>query len=454
MRVLSIFTIIRLPAAVKFCAPARLNTDYIPREAMKKTVVMGVTSGIAAVKVPELIRLLRKEGYDVPVILTRHATGLMPKSAFETASGQAVYTDLFPEGFDYRKVLTDRRVEHVDLADRASVVVICPATANIIAKLAHGLADDFLTTTVLATTAAVLVCPSMNVHMWENPVVRENLDKLRSRGFFILDPAVGELACGYEGKGRLADVRLIRDEIVSILSRSNTWKGKRVIVTSGGTTEFIDRARTLTNRSTGKMGAALADAASQMGADVTILRSKTSVAPRRRRRELFFETSAELSKLLENEVPDAAVVFHAAAVSDFTVKGSYAKKLSSGTSHRLTLVPAPKILPRIKQWNPKAVVVGFKAAHEPDIQKLGRIAKKKLRESGADAIVGNDISRPDRGFAADTNEVVVVTKSDSRIIPLSSKRRVAEEIVDYISSNFSSAFAPIKSELRRISLAE
>lgn len=402
---------------------------------MKQTVVVGVTSGIAAVKVPELIRLLRGEGLVVEVVMTASAVKMMGPEEFEKASGHRVYTHLFEENFDYEEILKNRHVEHIDLADRASVIVVCPTTANILAKLATGIADDFLTTTILATRAQVLLCPSMNVHMWNNPVVQENLETLRRRGFYILDPTVGKLACGYEGKGRLEDITHIKDEVMELLRRSNTLKDKRVIVTAGGTVEPIDAVRVMTNRSSGKMGAALADACAERGADVTLVRARSAVSSRNLIKEKIFETAKDLETILQKEVKHADIIFHCAAVSDFTLAKSYEGKLSSEKTHTLKLLPSKKILSLLKQWNPKLFVVGFKAAFESNRGRLQKIAMEKLRESKVDMIVANDVSRSDRGFMADTNEVVLVSNKSVEIIPLATKREVARVVCEFVTSH-------------------
>lgn len=394
---------------------------------MKQTVVVGVTSGIAAVKVPELIRLLRLEELTVEVVMTASAVKMIHPREF----GSHVYSDLFEKNFDYKKVLKERKVDHIDLADRASLVVICPATANIIAKLAHGIADDFLTTMVLATRAGVLLCPSMNVHMWENPVVQENLERLRSRGFFILDPAIGKLACGYEGKGRLSDVGLIKDEIMALLKKSTALSGKKIIVTAGGTQEPIDAVRVITNRSSGKMGKAIADECRARGADVTLIRAKSAVSSSTQ--EKIFETTRDLFRILKEYAKTADIIFHVAAVSDFKIFG-FKEKFSSAKQHTLKLKPTKKLLPLLKIWNRRALVIGFKAAYEKNINRLTAIARKKLNETHVDVIVANDISRSDRGFGADTNEVVIVSKRTSRVIPLATKREVAKAVVEYVLS--------------------
>jgi len=204
---------------------------------MKKNILVGVTGGVAAYKALDLIKLLKSEGCGVFVIMTKGATEMISKKDFEKASGNKVYINLFENNFNYKEVLKNRKVEHIKLADKCDVMVIAPATANIIGKLANGIADDFLTTTALAVTAPIIICPSMNVNMWNNPIVQENLNKLKSVGYQIINPTVGLLACGYEGVGRLEKTETINEEIIKLLKRNNSLKGKKVMITSGGTIE-------------------------------------------------------------------------------------------------------------------------------------------------------------------------------------------------------------------------
>src|SRR6185369_17174424 len=257
---------------------------------MKKTVVLGVTNGIAAFKALDLITLLKEEGVTVHVIMTTRASQMISPAEFEKISGNKVHTQLFENGFDYKKILDARHVEHIDLADNADVMAIVPATANVIGKLAYGIADDFLTTTTLAVSSPVIIAPAMNVHMWSNPIVAENVSKLKKLGYHIIEPERGLLACGYEGKGRLAAASVIKDEIMRQLNRTSSLKNKKIIVTAGGTIEKIDEVRVITNRSSGKMGVALAEELFLRGADVLLLRSKTSVEPRYMMQEELFET--------------------------------------------------------------------------------------------------------------------------------------------------------------------
>jgi len=399
---------------------------------VKKTVVVGISSGIAAYKSLELINLLKEEGIEVLVIMTAHASQMVPVDDFAKASGNRVLLDLFAKGFDYKEVLKNRKVDHIELADRADLLVIVPATANCIGKIAHGIADDFLTTTVLATTAPILLFPSMNVNMWNNPIVQENITLLKESGYHIIEPTEGMLACGYEGKGRLEEVAVIKNEILHQLRRTKSLAGKKIIVTAGGTLEKIDEVRYLTNKSSGKMGVALAEECFLRGGEVLLLRANSAVKPRYHMPEETFDTADELFSIIKNEVPNADMIFHAAAVSDFQLCQKIQGKISSKSPLNLALTPRLKIADHIKKLNPKIKLIAFKAEHGLPESELIDEAFEKLQECQADAVVANDISRKDRGFQADTNEVIVVLKDKKqKKFPLNSKRAIAASLVDF-----------------------
>lgn len=400
---------------------------------MRKTVVLGVTSGIAAFKSVGLVKKLKEEGFKVFVVMTKSATQMISPKEFEKVSEHKVYSELFEKDFDYKDILKIRTVDHIDIADKASVFVIAPATANIIAKIAHGIADDFLTTTILATKAPILVCPSMNVHMWENPVVQENIFKLQQRGFLLLGPDEGNLACGYIGKGRLPDIEKIKNEIVRILKIKDSLKDKKILITSGGTEEKIDDVRSITNKSSGKMGIAIAKECFVRGAKVMLLRSKNSIKPQFPVQEKIFETYDDLFQLITIQVPKFDILFHVAAVSDFQVKNKATGKLSSSSEFNLRLTPRKKILDSIKKLNPKIKLIAFKAKYGLVNSVIIESVRKRLKESEADAIIVNDISKPDRGFQADTNEVIIVCKNGNiKKIPLAKKSDIAKSIIDFL----------------------
>lgn len=401
---------------------------------MDRTVLLGVTSGIAAYKTLDLVKKLREDKIDVFVIMTKHAAKMVEPKEFEEVSGHKVSIDLFEEHFDYKNILKERKVDHIELADKADVMIIAPATANIIAKLAHGIAEDFLTTTTLAVTAPIIICPSMNVHMWSNPIVQENVAKLKQHGYQIIKPTSGMLACGYEGEGRLADIDDIKQAIVERLNYTQSLQGKKIIITAGGTMEKMDDVRFITNKSSGKMGIALAEECYLRGADVMLLRATTSVKPRYSMLEKTFDTADDLYAIIQKEVTSRDIIFHTAAVSDFQLAERIDGKISSKSSVNLHFTPRIKISDQIKKLNPTINLIVFKAEYGLSEEELINEALQKLEEANADAVVANDISRSDRGFQVDTNEVIIVTKHGlQKKLPLASKKEIARGIVEYLT---------------------
>lgn len=399
---------------------------------INKTVVIGVTGGISAFKVIELIKNLKKENIEVFVIMTESSEAIVKPEELQKISGHKVHRSLFEKNFNYKTILKNRKVDHIELADKADLFIVVPATANIIGKIAHGIADDFLTTTLLATQAPVLICPSMNIHMWTNPIVQENITKLKTQGYSIIDPDSGMLACGYEGQGRLADTKRITQEILTLLQKKDSLKGKRIIVTAGGTREPIDDIRFIANRSSGKMGVAIAETCYLQGADVLLLRAKNAVTPRYPIQEETFETADELASLLKNHAPKYNICFHTAAVSDFKIAIQIGK-IPSEQSLTLQLMPREKIYSQIKESNPRIKLIAFKAEWKKNDKELLEEAKRKLHNSNIDFIVVNDVGRTNQGFNVDTNEAIVVTKDGTyKKFPLQSKRQLADEIIKYV----------------------
>ncbi|MEK9169403.1 MAG: bifunctional phosphopantothenoylcysteine decarboxylase/phosphopantothenate--cysteine ligase CoaBC [Patescibacteria group bacterium] len=406
---------------------------------MKKNILIGVTSGIAAYKVLDLIKLLKNERHEVFVVMTKGATEMISPWDFEKASGNKTYINLFEKNFDYKEVLKNRKVEHIELADKTNMMVIAPATANIIAKLAHGIADDFLTTTTLAVTAPIIICPSMNVNMWRNPIVQENLSKLRSVGYQVIEPTSGMLACGYEGVGRLENVEIINKEIIKLLKRNDSLKGKKIIITAGGSVEKIDEVRSITNKSSGKMGVAIAEECYLRGADVLLLRAKNSVKPRYLIKEKIFKTAEELLQLIKVNIKNTDLFFQVAAVSDFKVDQQVKGKIPSDNFVNLKLISQIKIVDQIKKLSPKATLIAFKAEYGLSEKDLIKEGQKKLQESKADYVIANDISQKDRGFESDDNEVYVISKDKSvKKIAFTSKRKIAKQIIEFVSMSMSS----------------
>lgn len=426
-----------------------IKLKVIGNKVMKKdkfNIVLGISAGIAAYKTIDLIKLLKQDHMQVSVIMTRHAQLMIDKSYFEESSKGRVYSEIFEEEFDFRSVLKDKKVEHIKVADSCDLLVIAPATADIIGKIANGIADDLLTTVVMATSAPVLICPSMNTNMWHNPILQENLSKLKNNGYYVLSPDKGRLACGYFGVGRLTNNRKIYKEIKVILAKVNSLSGKKIMITAGATTEPIDRVRVLTNRGSGKMGAALAQACYRRGAQVLLLKAASAVDVDTRQKRKgedmentrcleveSFETGQELSNLIQKHIADYHIIFHTAAVSDYQPKETFDKKLDSAQSLILHLEKTTKILSELKKWNPQIMVIGFKAVYKKTDSQLVKIAVAKLKESQSDYIAANDVGRPGVGFRVDTNEVFLVNSHGLVChIPKSSKLHVAQKILDII----------------------
>ncbi|MCK5281953.1 MAG: bifunctional phosphopantothenoylcysteine decarboxylase/phosphopantothenate--cysteine ligase CoaBC [Nanoarchaeota archaeon] len=396
------------------------------------TVLVGVSSGIAAFKVISLVKSLKKRGYNVIVIMTEHAKKMISEKEFEKASGNKVVSELFPKGFDYKRVLKERKVKHISLADMASVIIVVPATANIIAKIANGVADDILTTTILASKAELLVCPSMNVNMWNNKRTQENISKLRNKGIFFFGPEKGKLACGYDGEGRLADINKIEDEIVKLVEKRNELKGKKIIVTAGGTEEEIDKVRVITNRSSGKMGIRIAEECVKRGAKVTLIRSRTDIEPTVSLDDIKVRSAKEMYGEIKKRINKNGIMIHAAAVSDFRVKNKIESKIRSDKGITLELIPNIKIIDKIKKMKKDVFLVGFKAEYNVSEKELKRKSVYIINKAGADMVVANDVGK-NNVFGSDYNEILIVdNKGKAKKINRAEKRIIAERIVDEI----------------------
>lgn len=393
-------------------------------------IIVGVSSGIALFKVVDLVKNLKKK-FNVTVIMTEHSTKLISPKEFERASGNKVAVNLFRKGFDYKDYLKKKEIKHISLADKADIIVIAPATANIIAKLANGISDDLLTTTVLATKADVIVCPSMNVNMWNNDLTQNNINKLKKQGFHIIDPEYGMLACGYEGKGRLAEIGKIEQFILNLINKKNQLKGKKIMVTAGATIEELDPIRYITNRSSGKMGIAIANEAYIRGADITLIRGHTSVFPRYPYKDILVKSADDMFKAIKDNI-GVDIIIHTAAVSDFTIDKKDSK-ISSKNKINLRLKPTTKIIEKIKKMNKKVFLVGFKAEYGLKRSDIIDRAYSKLKKAGADLIIANDVAKKGVGFNTDTNEVYIIDKYKKvAFLPLKSKEQIAEEILDYV----------------------
>ncbi len=387
-----------------------------------RKILLGVTGGIAAYKALELTRLLALEEAQVRVIMTRSATEFVQPLSFQVLSGQPVCTNLFD-------LEAESRIGHIEVATEAEVAVIAPATANIIGKIAHGIADDYLTTALLACTAPKIICPAMNVNMYESQVVQENLAKLESRGFHQVGPETGDLACGVQGLGRLAPVDEILESIRRMLT-PQSLRGKKVLVTAGPTREMLDPVRHLTNPSSGKMGYALASAARRRGAEVTLVSGPSSLAPPHGVKQIQVTTAQEMYEAVMEQFTQMEAVVMAAAVSDYRPKKMAADKIKKiKASESLELEKTEDILLRLGELKDGQILVGFAA----ETENLLENAEEKLRQKNLDFIVANDLTAANVGFGSDTNEVTILWPGgEVEKLPLKSKEMIAMEIWDRV----------------------
>jgi len=386
-----------------------------------KEIVLGVTGGIAAYKAAEFVRLLAKKEANVHVVMTRSAQEFITPLTFQTLSGNAVVTDLFA-------LIEDEKIGHIALADLAELIVILPATANIIGKIANGIADDFLSTMVMASKAPVLFVPSMNVNMWENKALQKNVQTLLERGYHFVEPGEGELACHWYGKGRLAELDEVVERIEDLLSQKDL-RGEKILITGGPTQEPIDPVRFITNRSSGKMGYALAKMARRRGAEVILVTGPTSLPiPRKDIDLVSVRTAEEMREAVLTHMEGTTVVIKAAAVSDYRPKTTSKKKLKKADPYTsLELERTRDILGEIGRKKGDRILIGF-AAETEDL--IGN-AKKKLKEKNLDFIVVNDVTQTGAGFGADTNQVKIIYPSGKvKNLPLMSKEEVSQYILD------------------------
>ena len=391
-----------------------------------RKIVLGVCGGIAAYKAAALCSRLVQAGAEVRVIMTASARQFVTPLTFQTLSRSHVHTDAFEER-------DPSVVAHIDLADWPDLVVVAPATANMLAKMALGLADDLLSTVLLATTAPVMAAPAMNVHMYEHPAVQANMAALAQRGVRFIEPGVGQLACGYVGKGRLAEPEDILEEIVRFFAGGSRGllDGRRVLVTAGGTIERIDPVRYISNDSSGKMGYALADAARRAGADVVLISANAKLDPPGGVEVVRVESAREVREAVMARLDGADVVIKAAAVADYRPVTTHAQKMKK-VADRLTLEleKTPDILREIGERKTRQFVVGF-AAETEDVE---RNAMDKLRRKNCDLLVANDVSRPGIGFGSDYNSVQVFAPEGLiATYPPMEKSRIAEELIRIIA---------------------
>ena len=389
-----------------------------------KRLLLGVTGSIAAYKAVELLRELMKQEAEVQVVMTEAATRFVAPLTFETLSRQPVLLDMFTLAYG-------SQIGHIAATARADLFVIAPATANTIAKLAHGLADDFLTNIYLASRCPVLLAPAMDADMSQHAAVQENLDRLRDRGVHILGPASGELASGLVGPGRLVEPAEIVEAIESLLAATGDLAGEVVLVTAGPTREPLDPVRYLSNRSSGKMGYAVAEAAIRRGARVILVSGPTSVAPPREAQVVHVETAQEMYDAVLAHLELTTVVIKAAAVSDYRPKQVAREKIKKDERvPEVTLESTPDILAEVGKRKGRRILVGFAA----ETHDLVANARRKLQRKKLDLMVANDVSQPGAGFDADTNVVKILDAAGGlEELPLQTKRSVADRILDRVA---------------------
>ena len=389
-----------------------------------REIVLGVTGGIAAYKSAELVSRLRHSGANVHVIMTRNATEFVSPLTFQTLSANQVVTDTFqaPEYWN---------VEHVALAKLAEIFVIAPATANIMAKMAAGIADDMLSTTVLATKAPVLLAPAMNTGMWTAAATQANLRTLKERGIRFIGPDSGILACGDEGAGRMSEPEAIAQAIGAILNRKQDLAGLKVLVTAGATRERLDPVRFITNDSSGKMGFAIAEAARDRGAEVTVVHGNVTAALPEKVRRISIESANDLLDVMMKEAPAQDIIIQAAAVCDYRFAEQKAVKIkkTEGSGLTLTMVENPDVSRAVGGIKKKGqTLVGFAAETDHVLQN----AEEKLKKKNLDMIVANDVTAPGAGFNVDTNIATLITREGQEAQPMQTKRQLADVILDRI----------------------
>ncbi|HZQ69048.1 MAG TPA: bifunctional phosphopantothenoylcysteine decarboxylase/phosphopantothenate--cysteine ligase CoaBC [Terriglobales bacterium] len=389
-------------------------------------VALGVSGGIAAYKAAEIVRLLQDRGIRVQVIMTRAAQEFIRPLTFAALSGEKVITDLFAAGNEQPNI--DSAVEHIAVAQAIDALAVVPATADILAKFAQGIANDFLSTLYLASTAPVVLAPAMNVNMWNHPATQENLEILRKRGARIVEPGIGYLACGMTGPGRLAENEYIVAAIMEALGASQDLAGETLLITAGPTREKIDPVRYITNRSSGRMGYALAEAALRRGARVLLVSGPTALIPPGAAEVTRVDSAEEMRQAVLKLLPEASIVIKTAAVSDYRPKAAAAQKIKRTGPMALELEPTGDILAEISRLKSSQLLIGFAAETQNALEN----ARKKLASKSLDAIVVNDVSREGVGFDSDRNAVIIITHDEAIEVPETTKWEVAQRVLDHV----------------------
>ena len=390
-------------------------------------VALGVSGGIAAYKAAEIVRLLQDHGIRVQVIMTRAAQEFVRPLTFAALSGEKVITGMFSPG-EEREANIDSAIEHIAVAQSIDALIVVPATADVLAHFARGIASDFLTTLYLATTAPVVVAPAMNVNMWNHPATQANLDTLRKRGVNIVEPGSGYLACGMTGAGRLAENETIVAAVLHALGASQDLAGETILITAGPTREKIDPVRYLTNRSSGRMGYALAEAALRRGARVLLISGPSSLTPPGAAQVTRVESAEEMRDAVLSKLSDSSIVIKTAAVSDYRVREAAGQKIKRKGPMTLELEATPDILKEISARKGPQIVVGFAAETENALEN----ARQKLVSKNLDAIVVNDVSREGIGFDSDRNAVTIITRDEVMDVPETTKWEVAQRVLDQV----------------------
>lgn len=392
----------------------------------KKCVCIGVSGGIAVYKALDIISALKKKDIDVRVIMTESATKFVTPLSFQSLSQNMVVIDMFaePKAFE---------IQHISLAKRADVFLVAPATANIIGKVANGISDDMLSTTIMATRAKVIFAPAMNTNMYENPIVQDNIEKLKKYGYEFIEPASGRLACGDLGKGKLADVNTIVEKVLEVLNEeefTNDLRGKNVLVSAGPTHSKIDPVRFITNRSTGKMGYYIAEEAKRRGANVTLVSGPTNINPPNGINVINITTNEEMKNAILDNFEKSDIVIKSAAVADYKAKNYSNEKIKKGEGDLvLTFVRDNDILKILGEKKSNQILVGFAAESNNVLEN----AKRKLENKNLDYIVANDITSADTGFGSEDNKVIIISRDGEEIyLDKMSKKEVASKIFETI----------------------
>ena len=388
-------------------------------------VALGVCGGIAAYKAAEIVRLLQDRGIRVQVVMTDSAQEFVRPLTFAALSGEKVITGMFSREAGTEPNI-DSAIEHIAVAQSIDALLVAPATADVVAKFAQGIANDFLTTLYLATTAPVVVAPAMNVNMWEHAATQQNLATLRNRGVKIVEPGSGYLACGMTGPGRLAENEAIVAAALEALGCTQDLAGETVLITAGPTREKIDPVRYLSNRSSGRMGYALAEAALRRGARVLLVTGPTSLKPPSAAEVVQIQSASEMTDAVLRLLPEATLVIKAAAVADYTVTNPPHQKVKRSGPLKLELTPTTDILGEIARRKKGQIVIGFAAETEDVVEN----ARKKLASKSLDAIAVNDVSKEGVGFDTDRNAVTILTSSETIAVPETTKWDVAQRVLD------------------------